>query len=109
MKYARQLALTVLLSLTIFDSSAAEAPTTSVENRAGAAAQETTDSTTDKTTPLADQRFSIHGQMTSFTQSKAAFSAPYSGANSLPAYTDSAGTFDAGLFIGMKLWTGAEA
>ena len=56
-----------------------------------------------------DERFSIHGQMTSITQAYSAFNAPYSGANSLPGYSDSAATFDGSLFLGAKLWTGAEA
>ena len=109
MKYARQLAQALLLSTICFDLVAAEQPVAAVENLANSATLDTTNKTTAAAEPIVDQRWGIHGQMTSFTQTYAAFNAPYSGTNSLPGYSDSAATFDADLFIGIKLWTGAEA
>ena len=51
--------------------------------------------------------FAIHGQMTYTVQATDGFHAPYSGPNSLsPARNDE--TVDATLFLGAKLWRGAE-
>src|SRR6202041_711780 len=51
--------------------------------------------------------FAIHGQMTYTVQATDGFHAPYSGPNSLsPARNDE--TVDATLFLGAKLWQGAE-
>ena len=51
--------------------------------------------------------FAIHGQMTYTVQATDGFHAPYSGPNSLsPSRNDE--TVDATLFLGAKLWQGAE-
>jgi len=66
------------------------------------------DSSQDSTSqPLSEERFAIHGQTTYVEQETNAFRAPYSGANSL---SPSIGreTVDATLFIGARLWPGAE-
>jgi high affinity Mn2+ porin len=57
--------------------------------------------------PLPDERFAIHGQVTYVEQDTDSFAAPYSGPNSL---SPSIGreTVDATLFIGARLWPGAE-
>src|SRR6202051_1446818 len=57
--------------------------------------------------PLTDERFAVHGQATYVEQEADSFRAPYSGPNSLsPARGHE--TFDATLFIGARLWPGAE-
>ena len=57
--------------------------------------------------PLTDERFAIHGQATYIEQEANSFRAPYSGPNSL---TPGRGheTVDATLYIGARLWPGAE-
>jgi high affinity Mn2+ porin len=61
----------------------------------------------DASPPPAGERFAIHGQMTYTVQATDGFHAPYSGPNSLsPARNDE--TVDATLFLGAKLWRGAE-
>src|SRR6202790_2670357 len=57
--------------------------------------------------PLTDERFAIHGQATYVEQEADSFRAPYSGPNSL---TPGRGheTVDATLYIGARLWPGAE-
>jgi high affinity Mn2+ porin len=57
--------------------------------------------------PVAQGRFSIHGQITYTEQADDGFHAPYSGRNSLsPA--DNEETVDAAFFFGARLWRGAE-
>src|ERR1700676_5062788 len=56
---------------------------------------------------LTDERFAIHGQVTYVEQETNAFRAPYRGANSLSPATGRE-TVDATLFIGARLWPGAE-
>ena len=55
-----------------------------------------------------EERFAIHGQVTYVEQETNDFNAPYRGPNSL---SPSSGreTVDATLFLGARLWTGAEA
>ena len=65
---------------------------------------------TDTVTPAADieQRFAVHGQATYGQQWTNAFNSPYAGTNSLsPSSTRE--TVDATLFVGARLWRGAEA
>jgi high affinity Mn2+ porin len=57
--------------------------------------------------PIAAQRFAIHGQFTYVEQETDAFRAPYAGANSLSPKQDRE-TTDFTLFLGMRLWPGAE-
>ena len=57
--------------------------------------------------PVREQRFAIHGQLTYVKQETNAFSAPYSGPNSLSP-SSGRGTVDATLFLGARLWEGAE-
>ncbi len=54
-----------------------------------------------------ERRFAVHGQFTYIEQEDSGFHAPYSGANSL---TPDRGkeTVDATLFLGARLWHGAE-
>jgi high affinity Mn2+ porin len=54
------------------------------------------------------ERFAIHGQLTYVEQETSSFNAPYSGPNSLSPGTGRE-TFDATLFLGARLWPGAEA
>lgn len=55
----------------------------------------------------APQRFAIHGQITYVEQESGGFRAPYAGPNSL-APRSGAETVDATLFLGARLWSGAE-
>ncbi|HJZ16081.1 MAG TPA: carbohydrate porin [Stellaceae bacterium] len=54
------------------------------------------------------ERFAIHGQATYLQQLTSPFHAPYSGPNSLSP-RHGAETFDMTLFVGARLWSGAEA
>jgi high affinity Mn2+ porin len=58
--------------------------------------------------PAASERFAVHGQLTFLEQLTAPFHAPYSGPNSLSP-RHGAETIDATLFLGARLWSGAEA
>ena len=54
------------------------------------------------------QTFGIHGQFTYVEQETDDFNSPYKGANSLPPSSGNE-TIDATLFLGVRLWSGAEA
>jgi high affinity Mn2+ porin len=56
----------------------------------------------------ASEEFAVHGQGTFVEQATAPFHAPYSGPNSLSP-RHGAETFDMTLFLGARLWSGAEA
>ncbi len=55
------------------------------------------------------QRFNLHFQQTIITQYKPAFSAPYSGQNSLLTASETQTSITSSLFGGARLWKGAEA
>lgn len=57
---------------------------------------------------VSDERFAVHGQITYVEQETNGFRAPYSGPNSLPPASGRE-TVDATLFLGARLWAGAEA
>jgi high affinity Mn2+ porin len=50
----------------------------------------------------------FHGQATFVEQAYPRFQAPYDGPNSLPSSGEARETFDATLFVGVRLWQGAE-
>ena len=52
--------------------------------------------------------WAIHGQLTNITQKHATFTAPYSGQQSLSPNGRTEETTDATLFVGRRLWSGAE-
>jgi high affinity Mn2+ porin len=55
-----------------------------------------------------EERFAVHGQLTYVEQETSSFKAPYSGPNSLsPAIGRE--SIDATLYVGSRLWSGAEA
>jgi high affinity Mn2+ porin len=56
---------------------------------------------------MTEERFAIHGQLTYVEQETDGFSAPYSGPNSL-SRSSGRETVDATLFLGARLWPGAE-
>jgi high affinity Mn2+ porin len=56
---------------------------------------------------FADSNWSFHFQFTSIVQGHPAFSAPYSGQNSLNSYGESDLSVSSTLFLGRKLWNGA--
>jgi high affinity Mn2+ porin len=58
-------------------------------------------------TPFADM-ISIHGQATFTEQAYPSFRAPYAGTNSLDGTAQGRETIDATLYVGFKLWQGAE-
>lgn len=70
----------------------------------GLAADKSEDSTSQ---PMTEERFAIHGQLTYVEQETDGFSAPYSGPNSL-SRSSGRETVDATLFLGARLWPGAE-
>jgi high affinity Mn2+ porin len=55
-----------------------------------------------------DEMFGVHGQFTYVEQETSGFSAPYRGPNSLSP-NSGAETTDATLYVGARLWPGAEA
>jgi high affinity Mn2+ porin len=57
--------------------------------------------------PAADI-LSLHGQSTFVYQGYPAFRSPYEGAQSLPGVGEARETFDMSLFVGLRLWQGAE-
>ena len=56
---------------------------------------------------MSEERFAIHGQVTYVEQETGSFKAPYRGPNSLSPRTGRE-TVDATLFVGARLWPGAE-
>ncbi len=58
---------------------------------------------------LKQQPFSFHFQETTITQYKPAFSAPYSGANSLSTLSETQTSLTTTLFGAARLWKGAQA
>jgi high affinity Mn2+ porin len=62
---------------------------------------------TDTAQPATDERFAIHGQATYVEQETGSFIAPYRGPNSLSPDSGRE-TVDATLYIGARLWAGAE-
>jgi high affinity Mn2+ porin len=62
----------------------------------------------DASLETASERFAIHGQSTFLEQLTSPFHAPYSGPNSLSP-RHGAETVDVTLFLGARLWSGAEA
>ncbi|MBB3213197.1 high affinity Mn2+ porin [Herbaspirillum sp. Sphag1AN] len=63
--------------------------------------------TTD-TTAITDDVWSVHGQFTYVNQWHPGFHAPYSGANSMDPNAKNSNTTDVTLFLGRRLWDGAE-
>ena len=61
-----------------------------------------------KAAPAATQTFAIHGQTTFVEQANAAFTAPYSGPNSLDPHAVGKETWDVTLYAGVRPWRGAE-
>src|SRR5450432_1592330 len=57
--------------------------------------------------PAEEQNFAVHGQFTYVEQETSGFNAPYSGPNSLSP-NRGAETTDATLYLGARLWRGAE-
>jgi high affinity Mn2+ porin len=57
--------------------------------------------------PAAEEPFAVHGQTTYVEQETNAFHAPYRGPNSLSP-SEGRQTFDATLYLGWRLWQGAE-
>jgi len=56
---------------------------------------------------VAGEAYAVHGQFTVVEQGTSGFNAPYSGANSLSPH-DRKETADATLYLGARLWPGAE-
>src|SRR5690349_12239327 len=56
----------------------------------------------------ATERFSIHAQLTEIVQWKPAFSAAYSGPNSLTTDEETRTSITSTLFLGARLWHGGE-
>ncbi|MBS0549228.1 MAG: carbohydrate porin, partial [Proteobacteria bacterium] len=65
-------------------------------------------SKTDASDDTGPGSFEIHGQSTFIFQGYPAFAAPYDGANSLPAGGQARETWTTSLFLGVRLWQGAE-
>jgi high affinity Mn2+ porin len=61
-----------------------------------------------QTDPPAPETWSFHGQATTVTQGHGAFSSPYAGDNSFEARKEIRNSFTSTLFLGRRLWEGAE-
>ncbi|MCL6455625.1 MAG: carbohydrate porin, partial [Ralstonia pickettii] len=63
-------------------------------------------------TPATDipepERWNVHGQFTNVTQWHPSFRSPYSGTNSLTPDNNTKETVDVTLYLGLRLWKGAE-
>jgi high affinity Mn2+ porin len=59
-------------------------------------------------TPVEPEQVSLHGQFTYVVQYHPSFTSPYSGANSLYPGGSAKETTDVTLFVGARLWRGAE-
>ena len=59
--------------------------------------------------PALARDWSLHGQITYQLQAHGAFESPYEGTNSFQDRKETRGSFTSTLFIGRRLWTGAEA
>jgi high affinity Mn2+ porin len=59
--------------------------------------------------PAAAERWAVHGQATFVEQYHPAFRSPYRGTNSFDPGSRGNETFDATLYLGVRLWEGAEA
>lgn len=57
---------------------------------------------------IKEERFSIHAQATVITQYKPAFSAKYTGTNSLSSQEENQRSITSTLFLGARLWQGAS-
>lgn len=58
--------------------------------------------------PAAPEAWAIHGQSTNVWQFNPAFRSPYQGPQSLAPSANARETFDATLYAGVRLWSGAE-
>lgn len=56
----------------------------------------------------ADENFAVHGQVTNVTQTYSSFRSPYEGQGSLKGKHDTQETTDLTLYVGRRLWQGAE-
>lgn len=56
-----------------------------------------------------NEQWAVHGQVTNIAQKHSALAVPYSGANSLSQNSPIEETTDITLFVGRRLWRGAEA
>jgi high affinity Mn2+ porin len=63
--------------------------------------------TAESVTPVDEESFAVHGQATYVEQETSGFNAPYAGTNSLSP-DRGAETTDATLYLGARLWQGAE-
>ncbi|MBV8501387.1 MAG: carbohydrate porin [Paucibacter sp.] len=70
--------------------------------------EETPTSTPAATPQSAPESWGWHVQLTDMTQKHGSFNSPYAGANSLPSHESAKETFDATLFLGVRVWNGGE-
>jgi high affinity Mn2+ porin len=59
--------------------------------------------------PEPPRDWSVHGQLTYQLQTHGSFEAPYEGTNSFQDRKETRGSFTSTLFVGRRLWAGAEA
>jgi high affinity Mn2+ porin len=105
-KFIRDLSLAVL-GLSLASGSLAQQAQTDSPN-AAPQVPSAADAPGASSAQTASERFAVHGQATFLEQLTAPFHAPYSGPNSLSP-RHGAETIDVTLFLGTRLWSGAEA
>jgi high affinity Mn2+ porin len=62
----------------------------------------------EEATPTSTENWSVHGQWTTVGQTHPGFDSPYEGANSMRSARESQETTDLTLYLGARLWHGAE-
>ena len=85
-----------------------QAQTANVTENNSTIQPETPSASKETVTQKDEANWAIYGQLTNITMRHNAFHAPYSGTNSLTNASDTQETTDATLFIGKRLWQGAE-
>jgi high affinity Mn2+ porin len=99
-KGALEVSLVLFAAITVCGEASFAAPSaTSPAAAASAPAEEQ---------PAAPEAWAVHGQITNVTQGHPTFTAPYSGPNSLRPDGRTEETTDATLYVGVRVWKGAE-
>ena len=62
----------------------------------------------EKEDALSPEKWAVHGQLTNVTQHHPSFTLPYSGTNSLQPNGPTEETTDITVYLGTRLWRGAE-
>jgi len=98
-KGALEVSLVLFAAITVHGEASFAAPSATSPAAAASAPSEE---------PPAPEAWAVHGQITNVTQGHPTFTAPYSGPNSLRPDGRTEETTDATLYLGVRMWRGAE-